>query len=129
MKRFGDYSYAVRDAAIEAIKTKGIFVWQQNFDPNSPEVLKACQDIEDGVVAQHQGDTSADAIPGTTIKPLHDGVTSRACNYMRAIEKYLAGDYNGGGGEQAMWRDARKIDTRLPNGKYVSNLPPVGIAA
>lgn len=127
MLRFGDYSYDVRSAAIEAIKAKGIFVWQQNFDPNSPDVLKACSDAAAGVTAKHQGNTSADAIPGSITKPLHDGV-SRACNYIRAIEKYLNGDYSTENqhGEQTMWRDARKPDTRLPNGKYVSNLPPVG---
>jgi hypothetical protein len=74
MKRFGDYSEAVRSAAIDALSANGTF-WNrdflQTFDPNSTEVLQACEDAEKGVQAKHQGLTAADAVPGKKAKPLY----------------------------------------------------------
>jgi len=42
MKRFGDYSLAVRNDAIDMLAAQGIYVWDADFDPNSEKVLFAC---------------------------------------------------------------------------------------
>ena len=49
-KPFGQFSLEVRAALIKALGERGVHVWDQNFDPESDQVINMCHAIERGTL-------------------------------------------------------------------------------